>query len=127
MRAIVWHPNGQHEEAAQAAQALIEDGYRVSYRNVSAFLGERETAARHLLLAPHEAVEDMLTAAGERFEVLGRKKKTPMADVPSKDDLPDGVSVVKVGGGWYEIRRDGKLVDKVQGEKAALRAAAELG
>lgn len=43
-----------------------------------------------------------------------------------EDVAPEGVEVREKGGGWYEIRRNGDLLDKVQGEESAERRRREL-
>ena len=39
---------------------------------------------------------------------------------------PDAVTIEHTGGGWYEIRRGGDVLEKVRGQEAAEARAAEV-
>ncbi len=63
------------------------------------------------------------------FSLL-RKRQAAEAEAKSKTETPtvdsDGWELSSTGGGWYEIRHDGKAIDKVRGEDAADERLAEL-
>lgn len=74
-----------------------------------------------------------LVKKGKRYDGVGLEQVEQMRQ--SVQDLSEnldaaertfGVEAVKAGGGWYEIRLQGLVVRKVQGQDAADAAVAEL-
>jgi hypothetical protein len=94
-----------------------EDPTKVAARKAEA----ERIAAREGLLDKLESVGiDRLLDALRREEV----EEDPAAQTEA--DVADSVSSLHVGGGWYEVRVNGELVDKVRGEQARDELVASL-